>query len=93
MVSPAAVGRRRLRIAIVAGFGIADILVLVFDLVAGRSRHSFAASDALFREPRRRPAGLPDCPGWNSRLRLRQRRHKPVAHRISRRWQFLIYIS
>ncbi len=25
----------------------------------------------LFREPRRRPAGLPDCPGWNSRLRPR----------------------
>ncbi len=30
-----------------------------------------AASVALFREPRRRPAGLPDCPGWNGRLRPR----------------------
>jgi hypothetical protein len=30
-----------------------------------------AASVALFREPRRRPAGLPDCPGWNSRPRPR----------------------
>jgi hypothetical protein len=30
-----------------------------------------AASVALFREPRRRPARLPDCPGWNSRLRPR----------------------
>jgi hypothetical protein len=182
-LSPAAVGRRRLRVAIVDGFGIADVLVLVFDIVAGsqdlqqvaagdllpgnagrshkvlvdptivaaapgvisphasavvtaftardtfcgdgssisplptaagegrenviarsrhrgstRSRHSFiaslspasaastaprvnprvslsskvaAASVALFREPCLRPAGLPDCPGWNSRLRPR----------------------
>jgi hypothetical protein len=30
-----------------------------------------AASVALAREPRRRPAGLPDRPGWNSRLRPR----------------------
>ena len=36
MVSPAAVGRRRLRLAIVAGFGIADLLVLVCEIVAGR---------------------------------------------------------
>jgi hypothetical protein len=30
-----------------------------------------AASVPLFREPRRRPAGLPDCPGRKSRLRPR----------------------
>jgi hypothetical protein len=30
-----------------------------------------AASIALFREPRRRPAGLPDRPSWSSRLRPR----------------------
>jgi hypothetical protein len=154
IVSPAAVVRRRLRVEIVDGFGIADVLVLVFDIVAGRpaspgvispqasavvtafiardtlcgdgssisplpmtasddsdnvpgrsrhrgstcSRHIFiadmspasaastalrvnpraspsskvaAASGALFREPRRRPAGMPDRPGWKSRLRPR----------------------
>jgi hypothetical protein len=31
---PAAFGRRRLRVAIPAGFGIADLLVLVFVIVA-----------------------------------------------------------
>jgi hypothetical protein len=35
-LSSAAFGRRRLRVAIVDGFGIADVLVLVFDIVAGR---------------------------------------------------------
>ena len=85
IVSPTAVGRRRLRVAIVDGFGIADVFVLVFDIVAGRQDlQQIAAGDlllgsagvrtkvlqtpaivaaspgvALFREPRRRPAGLP----------------------------------
>ncbi len=39
-----------------------------------------AASVTLFREPRRRPAGLPGCPGWNSRLA-----HAPAAAAQSRR--------
>jgi hypothetical protein len=43
-----------------------------------------AASVALFREPRRRPAGLPDCPGWG---------HNPIPHRVaSRRCAFRAYI-
>jgi len=36
IVSPAAVERPRLPVAIVDRFGIADVLVRVFDLVAGR---------------------------------------------------------
>jgi hypothetical protein len=36
MAALAAVGRRPSRVAIVAGFGVADVLVLVFDIVAGR---------------------------------------------------------
>jgi hypothetical protein len=51
IVSSAAVGRRRLRVAIVDGFGIADVLVLVFDIVAGRQDLQQIAAGDLLPDP------------------------------------------
>ena len=71
MVSPAAVGRRRLRVAIVDGFDIADVLVLVFDIVAGRQDpQQVALGDLLPGNAGRSHEGLVD-PGDRCRLARR----------------------
>src|SRR5262249_5026125 len=48
---------------------------------ASPSNKVAAANVAVFLEPRHRPAGLPDCPDWNSRPRRRPR-HNSVAQRV-----------
>jgi hypothetical protein len=59
--SPAAVGRDRLPVAIVDGFGIADVLVRVFHIVAGRQDpEQIAAGDLLPGSAGRSHEGLVD---------------------------------
>jgi hypothetical protein len=59
---------------------------------ASPSSNVAAASVALFREPRRRPAGLPDYPLEQPPARPRPR-HNLVAHRVASRCHvFRVYI-
>jgi hypothetical protein len=51
MVSPAAVFRRRLRVAIIDGFGVAGVLILVFDIVAGPSAAGYRRRPSPWQDP------------------------------------------
>jgi hypothetical protein len=98
IVSPAAVGRRRLRVANVDGFGIAN--VLVFDIVAGRQDLQQVAAGDLLRSSYRGTtrsrhsfiANMSPAGAAAMALRVnpraspapaRRRRHNLIAHRIA----------
>jgi hypothetical protein len=79
IVSPAAVERHRLRVAIVDGFVIGDVFVRVFDIVAGRQDlQQISAGDLLHGSAGRSHEGLVD-PGDRCRLARRDlaRRRAP----------------
>jgi hypothetical protein len=77
-------GSTRSRHSFIANMSPASAASMTLRVNPGASPSSkvATASVALLREPRRRPAGLPDCSGWNSGRRpgRRRPRHNLVAH-------------